>query len=347
VRHGRRPNVSVDVGVSYELLVLLYRQTQAAHELPAMTAISDHLVLPARLRPTADWFFRGDIALGMNIIPLAHERGWHDVARLLAGINGADPHELARAMLRPPDATSAERRRREVRAGSALGDVQQSGSLLAEFEAERFDVSAVKGVFEDPVSAVQAFVELIGEYARLIGPYEEALLGPLTTAGDGARELLDELSFAQVAQRLFPQWKLDQPSGFEEIVLIPSQAIAPFLSSRVVAKRYALIVFPVPPERGQSSIDLATALKALGHPQRLEMLRIAAAAPITGHALARAMGLTEATVHHHTSLLRAAGLMTSTRDAQRVYHSARLEALDRLFEDTRLHLSHSPFQYPG
>src|SRR6266511_6440604 len=98
--------VSLFAATSSELLTLLYRHIQTDYGLPALAEPWTRLVLPTSLRPAADWFFRGDIALGMNIIPLAHERGWHDVARLLAGINGADPHELASAMLRPPDATS-------------------------------------------------------------------------------------------------------------------------------------------------------------------------------------------------------------------------------------------------
>ncbi|WP_166680193.1 winged helix-turn-helix domain-containing protein [Kribbella sp. VKM Ac-2566] len=67
----------------------------------------------------------------------------------------------------------------------------------------------------------------------------------------------------------------------------------------------------------------------------MEILRLASQAPITGHALARALGLTEATVHHHTSLLRAAGLITSHRDTHRVYLTAVPGALDRLFDELR------------
>jgi DNA-binding transcriptional ArsR family regulator len=326
---------SVVVGVSYELLVVLYRKVQAEHGLPAQTQGVRDIAVPDRVRSAADWFFRGDIALGMNIIRLACERGWHDIASLVAGIDEAEPAEVVQVMLRSPDVTVAGQRRREHEVARILDGARPDAALLAAFDAERFDVSAVERVLTDPIGAVRALAQLIDGYGQLLAPHEESILGSLSAAAADARALLDRLPFEEAAQRLFPQWKFGDSAHFTSIVLIPSLAITPFLSYRAVAGEFALVVFPVPPALGASPADLAFALKALSHPQRLEILRIAAAAPITGHALARATGLSEATVHHHTSLLRAAGLLTATRDAHRVYHSARPDALARLLDETR------------
>lgn len=68
------------------------------------------------------------------------------------------------------------------------------------------------------------------------------------------------------------------------------------------------------------------------------------ARPATGHTLAQTLSLTGATIHHHTSRLRAAGLLTSTRAANRVYHTSRPQLLDRLFQAAILALT-APAQH--
>jgi DNA-binding transcriptional ArsR family regulator len=152
-----------------------------------------------------------------------------------------------------------------------------------------------------------------------------AALKPEAAAADA---LLAAAPVEDVAQKLFPQWRFAHLATFRSVALVPSLAMAPFLSFRLTAGEHALIIFPV----GQRpSEDLVSALKALAHPQRLEILRIAGKAPVTGHALAQTLGLTEATVHHHTSLLRAAGLLASNRDANQVHLAAVPGALPDLF----------------
>jgi DNA-binding transcriptional ArsR family regulator len=81
--------------------------------------------------------------------------------------------------------------------------------------------------------------------------------------------------------------------------------MAPFLSSRLTPTRQAVIVYPA--QSGDQRAALVAALEAVAHPQRLEILRLAARGPVTRQSLARALGVFEPTVHHHTSPLRAAG----------------------------------------
>jgi len=182
---------------------------------------------------------------------------------------------------------------------------------------------------------VRALTELIARYSRTLGPHEERLGATLAAAAERTRALLAEAGLDEAAARLFPQWRFSDLATFDSVALIPSVAIAPFLSVRVVAGRTACIVFPISLGERPLLEALVAGLKALAHPQRLEILRLAVASPITGQELARALGLTEATVHHHTALLRGAGLLTSNRNAHRVYHAVREDALEALLDRTR------------
>jgi DNA-binding transcriptional ArsR family regulator len=329
--------VSLFAATSSELLTLLYRHIQTDYGLPALAEPWTRLAFPTSLRPAADWFFRGDIALGMNVIPLAYERGWRNAGDLAAGIGSVAPDDLARTMLRPPDTTVAGRRRRDHEVTAALAAPASEGprtSLLAQTHAERFDTSAVKALLDDPDNAAQAFTRLVGEYAQAISVHEDELRGPLLAAASQAETLLAELPVDQAARRLFPQWQVHDLAKFDRVVLIPSHAIAPFLSARFTANHQALIVYPVGTAGHPPVTELATALRAIAHPLRLEILRLATAVPVTGQELAGMLAVTEPTVHHHTTLLRAAGLLASSRDAHRVYHEAVPAALDALFRDT-------------
>jgi DNA-binding transcriptional ArsR family regulator len=328
-----KPSARVTVGTSYETLALLYRHVQADHGLTALAESWSDTAPPEELRPMADRFFRGDIALGMNLIPLAHANGWHTLADLIAGVGRTAPDELVATLLRSPDATAAEHQQRDREVIRLLDGAGDRGPLLAALNDERFDTSTVAAVLDAPTVAARELARLLDGYHHVVANRD--LRGPLDEEAKAAEALLEGRSLTDAARTLFPQWRFHDLAVFESVVLIPSLAIAPFLSARLTQAKQALIVYPAH-ARDQSPLpELVAALKALAHRQRLEILRIAGQAPITGHALARALGLTEATVHHHTSLLRSAGLITSNRDTHRVYLTAVPGVLDRLFDELR------------
>jgi DNA-binding transcriptional ArsR family regulator len=323
----------VVVGTGYEALALLYRHIQADHGLPGLDSTWAHIALPDELRGSADWFFRGDIALGMNLVPLAVTHGWHSLSDLIGGITATDPHALVTTMLRSPDSTPAEHRTRARQVTRALTDEGARELLLAALHDDRFDVSAAEAVLDDPTRATRELVRLLKEYHDVLAGHD--LAGPLTHAADAARALLKKHSLEYAADRLFPQSRFAGLSNFDSVVLIPSLAMTPFLSARLTPSKRALILYPVRSANEPPRAKVVAALKALAHPQRLEILRITNQAPATGHTLARTIGLSEATVHHHTSLLRTAGLITSNRDTNRVYFTAVPGSLDILIENLR------------
>lgn len=323
----------VVVGTGYEALALLYRHIQADHGLPGLDSTWADVALPDELRGSADWFFRGDIALGMNLVPLAVTHSWHSLSDLIGGIKATDPQVLATTMLRSPDATPVEHRTRAREVTRALTDEGAREPLLAALHNERFDVSAVAALLDAPTRATHELIRLLEEYHDVLAGRD--LEGPLTQAADAARALLTKHSLDYAAGRLFPQSRFAGLSNFDSVVLIPSLAMTPFLSARLTPAKRALILYPVRSANEPTRAHVVATLKALAHPQRLEILRITNQAPVTGHTLARTIGLSDATVHHHTSLLRTAGLITSNRDTNRVYFTAVPGSLDIILENLR------------
>ena len=82
-----------------------------------------------------------------------------------------------------------------------------------------------------------------------------------------------------------------------------------------------------------AALEVALRLKALADPTRLRLISLLISDPegeVCTCDLAPAVGLTEATVSHHLSSLRKAGLVESERRGPNVFYRARHEALTAL-----------------
>ena len=77
--------------------------------------------------------------------------------------------------------------------------------------------------------------------------------------------------------------------------------------------------------------DLAAVAKAIGHPARVEIIRLVHAQPLcVGVELSDAIGLAPSTVSEHLRILKAAGVITATLDRPRTMYSLNPAALDLL-----------------
>jgi DNA-binding transcriptional ArsR family regulator len=329
----------VAAGTAYELLCLLYRQVQATQGYPPLPPALARLAPPKRLWPDTEWFFSGDIALGMNVISLARQRGWASAEDLADGLARLDTYDLIQAMLRPPEGTRQQLRQRTRDVTAVLRHRAGGAKLLASLQREGFHPAAVAALLGKPEEAARAFTHLMAEHTTFVRQRRALLEAPLNHAARAAQTILARHSLPEALQQLCPGWKLQDPLAFASITLIPSPALAPFLSARLTWRHEALIIYPVRGGQQPGPEELAGALQALADSQRLEILRLCMAGPVTGHALAQTLGLTGATIHHHTSRLRAAGLLASTRAANRVYHTSRPQLLEHLFQATILALS--------
>jgi DNA-binding transcriptional ArsR family regulator len=81
-----------------------------------------------------------------------------------------------------------------------------------------------------------------------------------------------------------------------------------------------------------AALEVAVRLKALADPVRIQLMSLLLASDeVCTCDLAPAVGLTEATVSHHLSVLRKAGLInTGERRGMNVYYRARRESLGAL-----------------
>jgi len=86
------------------------------------------------------------------------------------------------------------------------------------------------------------------------------------------------------------------------------------------------------PMDADAALQVAVRLKALADPVRIRLLSLLLASDaVCTCDLAPAVGLTEATVSHHLSVLKKAGLITDgERRGMNVYYRARRESLGAL-----------------
>jgi ArsR family transcriptional regulator len=86
------------------------------------------------------------------------------------------------------------------------------------------------------------------------------------------------------------------------------------------------------PMEADAALEVAVRLKALADPVRVRLMSmLLTAAEVCTCDLAPAVGLTEATVSHHLSVLRRAGLITDgERRGMNVFYRARRDSLGAL-----------------
>lgn len=81
--------------------------------------------------------------------------------------------------------------------------------------------------------------------------------------------------------------------------------------------------------------QIAARFKMLGEPMRLRILQAVCKQPRTVNDIVSAAGSTQANVSKHLALLAAAGILTRTRDGQRVYYGIKDQLAVKLCELVR------------
>ncbi len=176
------------------------------------------------------------------------------------------------------------------------------------------------------------------EYAQNFFLEEEKRIRPyLQLSLEDSQGLPASMQVDELVTRLSRGVRFESLDSVEALTLIPSYWSAPLVFITRPAPGQALLVYGARPDEaslvpGSEVPDgLVGALKALGDPTRLRILRDLAEAPLTPSELARRLRLRPPTVIHHLRLLRLAGLVHITVSAsnERVY-AARLEELDSI-----------------
>ncbi|MBX7453692.1 metalloregulator ArsR/SmtB family transcription factor [Mycolicibacterium sp. 3033] len=84
------------------------------------------------------------------------------------------------------------------------------------------------------------------------------------------------------------------------------------------------------PMSDDDALEVALRLKALADPVRVKLMSLLFTGEQTSGDLATAVGLSDATVSHHLTQLRKAGLVISERRGMHVHHRAHPDALQAL-----------------
>ncbi len=266
------------------------------------------------------------------------------VLRLLAEMPAA---ERLPALALSPSSDEAMR--------SLLLSVGEKGAWSAEDLAvlrslrKKRDWNAGKDVLEAILSA-WAEQETFGEtllaalqtyYEVFFAEEESRIAAPLQAATQKAQTLAKAMPWPQLLETLSQGVRFSMDTDAESLVLAASYWTAPLVVFNRIAPRQWLFLFGARPADaslvpGEVVPDtLLRALKALGDPTRLRILRYLSQEPMTPSALARKLRLRAPTVVHHLSILRLAGLVylsvdIAHRKSERFY-MARAEKVQQTF----------------
>lgn len=300
-----------------------------------------------RLSKEADargvFFFRGhDTSLGYGVTRLvATLPEGAEPRALIAAVQAADPVELALWMLDTGETSdSALATFREALHGRA-----SDRALSRALHGSSASWSRIcKRVIQDPAWAQRELVLLLEEYETVFQEEVAHVDDAIRQATQRANDLLGVLPTGVAIEQLTGGYTIGTNLNLTRITLAPSAFIHPFVAARLdESAGEALIVFgvrsaslerydpaPIDPE-------LLKALRSLGDPGRLRLIRILAREALTTPELQARIGLSPATVHHHLHQLRAAGLVRQERVKGGMRYSIRRDsAVDLLAQLRRL-----------
>lgn len=265
-------------------------------------------------------YFGADFSLGMGLVSAAVTRGWRDADDLVRGVAALPADELAAGLLASTTLDAEDQRVTRQHVDAALADPgERAGAARRIARTNALALDDVEHVLADPGRAHRELGGLLEEAAAAFAAEGRARAVLDAREGDIA-EMLAAEGRERALLHLTGGWTLR--SGGQRVVLVPTEALGPLVITRLLPDQRILVAFgPRRPEDELTVEHLVAVARALSSDQRLAILRHAARVPASGQTLAKSLGLTQATVHYHTALLRSCGLLTSTRDTHSVLHS--------------------------
>lgn len=305
------PPLSVEYGTAYELLVQLsVRGRRAPAEPEAQSALED-------LGPGQD-------ELWLHLVGLAREA--RSAGALVAQVGRTPAGELAEHLA----GLHVPAWRRYVDADLIRAALDRDPAAARRLLAARGYYAgrarpALARLFARPPEETHASVAtaLRGWHEEILAPEETRLAAALEAQAGATAEAVRSGGAETVGYRHTPE------PGIARVVLVPQLAARPRLL--LLQHDDARIVYY--PAAGSPSPEsaLAEACKALGDVQRLALVRRLAESPATMPELAAELGVAKTSLHHHLSLLRAAGLLAVARRPDRSYaFELRPEAFERV-----------------
>lgn len=311
------------VSIAVELVARLY---VSAHARTGDLTLTDTGVPPAlpegdrALRGLSARYFGDDFAIGTNLMATAIWRGWTSVDALVQGVAGADPRDLVADLLTSTTLSTEDRDRSGALVFSALnGDRSARATAVELARLSSFRRASVEHVLRDPKRAHTEVCQLLRTGASAFSPAEASVGSALEARVAQVGALLTSRGRESGLLELTGGWTLRHPD--QCVVVVPTLVETSLVITRLLPDARLLLVFSGAAEPQGTVAGFAAVAHALGSEQRLAILQLVGSEPMTGQRLAEVLGVTEATVHYHTSMLRSVGLVASVRDAHNVFHT--------------------------
>lgn len=331
------PEVAVEAAPAYELLLSFGAcHDDAMHQplsaLPDWHARLRALASPGLLAQMAA-FDAGCGKLWPQLFGLVHASAPpKDAAALLAHIAAFDPLDLARTIFLESAHDTRQMISDALFARAMRGDhdaQQRVRTTLAPHDDEWSAALAYHFVQGPEATKRQLLTVLHRWHDEVFAPLAPEIVPVLMRDAEAKRALQRSLPFDRFIEIATNGVRYVPETGVRTVILIPSLIYRPF----VLVTQYRDIKFiahPVadeiitgddaPPER------LVTLYKALADERRLHALKKLATNMYTLQELADMLGVAKSTMHHHVVMLRVAGLISVSSDADKRY-SLRRETL--------------------
>ena len=347
---GARPDgdpyaglVRVHATPCYDLLVSLRALfNPRTYESTRAWAVAARRRLPDEATNRGVFFFRGhETSLGYGVTRLvATLPDGAQPQALIDAVRAMDPKDLAMLMLDTGETSDA--------ALAAFRDgLDGKGTDRNVTRALRGTTASwaklCRRVIEEPDWAQEELVLLLEAYLDAVFRAEVGhVVDAIADASHRADNLLAVLPTEVAIEQLTGGYTMGPNLSLSRITLAPSAFIHPFVATRFdEATGEALIVFGVRSssleEYDTDPVDpqLLKALRSLGDPGRLRLMRLLSREPLTTTELQARIGLSPPTVHHHLHQLRAAGLVRQERTKGGMRYSIRRDSASGVLDQLR------------
>lgn len=298
--------VEVDSAPAYELLVSL--QTYLSREDHKILELGAGWVKKVRqqlrpefeagLAPLREEFCMHQDALVLLIRRCPGERDVDGFLRWLGGLSVGAVYELVAPYVLPDDSVT----------------LKNLGTLL-----------------EQSINALSGWNE---QYFRHVDP---AILSGLAADAAAKRELLGTMEPIDVVETATCGIRLEPRPGLDTVLLVPQYHFRPW-NSNMLWRGLRITFYPadvLPSAPGEPPLGLLRQTRAVSDESRLRILHFLAGGPRSFTEIVQHSGLAKSTVHHHTVMLRASGLVRVHDTVDGTSYSLRHDAIDEL--GNRLH----------
>ena len=189
----------------------------------------------------------------------------------------------------------------------------------------------------------ELYLKALQSYYQEFFAEEERRIKPaLQTSIERSQELAEKTQLPELIETLSQGVQLFIDPEVTELIFAPSYWITPLILYKSITPEQSILLYGARPADdslvpGEVVPDaLLRALKALGEPTRLNIIRYLSQEPLSPAQLARRLRLRPPTVIHHLEVLRLAGLVRLNLEVpgERNY-SARIEGLDDTFANIK------------